>query len=125
GFAPYTNYSATHVDASTNVTATCTAGTPYTMAVSAGANYNAAGGMGGGWRNLANGASYLGYGIYQDAAYTTFWGSGVAGQGSLGAVKSATGTGVAANHMVYGRIPSGQAAVLGGYTDAVVATLTY
>lgn len=122
-FAPYTNNSATHVDANTTVSATCTLGTPYTMAVSAGANYSAAGGMGGGWRNLKNGASYLGYGIYQNAAYTTFWGDGV--NGGLGTVKSGTGTGAADIHTVYGRIPSGQAAVVGAYADSVVASITY
>ncbi|MDO9010490.1 MAG: spore coat U domain-containing protein [Gallionella sp.] len=125
GFAGYTNNSATNVDATTSVTATCTAGTPYTMAVSAGTHYNAAGGMGGGWRNLQNGTtltSFLGYGIYQDAGYTTFWGSGVGGQGSLGAVASGAGT---ASYTLYGRIPAGQAAVVGSYTDTVVASLTY
>lgn len=123
GFAAYTNLSPTNVDATTTVTATCTAGTPYTMAVSAGTHYNAAGGMGGGWRNLQNGTtltSFLGYAVYQDAARTIFWGDGV--NGSLGAVAPGTGT---ATYTLYGRIPANQAAVIGSYTDTVVASLTY
>jgi len=120
-FGAYANNNPTNVDATTTVTATCTTGTAYTIGMSAGLHYNASSYVG--WRALANGNSYLGYGVYVNNPGNAPWGDGV--NAPLGSVLSATGNGAAQPYTVAGRIPAGQGAVPGGYGDTVVATLTY
>jgi len=122
-FGPYANNNATNVDASNTVSATCTLGSPYTMAISKGSNFGL-GPWGGGYRALAgSGGGYLSYSVTQDNALGAMWGNGV--DGSLGAVRSSTGTGAAQTFTYFGRIPALQAATVGSYSDTLVATLTY
>jgi spore coat protein U-like protein len=121
-FTAYASNSATPVDATTTVSATCTSGTPYTMAISAGSHLSS--GTWGGYRALIGSAGgYLSYSVTVATPAGAFWGDGV--NGGLGAVLGATGTGAAQTFTVSGRIMAGQVATVGTYSDTVVASLTY
>ena len=69
-------------------------------------------------RKLVQGASRVTYGLYQDAARNTPWGSGASAVGG-------TGTGNQQTIDVYGRIPIQQTPPPGTYVDSVVVTVTY
>lgn len=68
-------------------------------------------------RNMDNGGNHLSYQLYSDNARSVVW------EGATGV--SYTGTGSAQSQTVYGRIPSGQNAVVGSFSDTVVITVTY
>lgn len=121
GFAAYQNNNPTNVDATNTVSATCTSGTPYTMSINPGLHL---GGSWPGWRALQNGTSFLSYSVAQDIpGGPNLWGDS-SGNGT-GAARSATGNGVIQTFTYAGRIPLGQAAVIGAYSDTLSATLTY
>ncbi len=123
-FGPYANNNPTPVDATNTVTATCTSGTPYTMAIDPGLNYGGAGGGYAAFRALSNGTGgYLAYAVTMDTPAGAWWGNGVIP--ALGAVRSATGTGAPQTFTFAGRIPAFQPAPLGAYGDTLVASLTY
>ncbi len=88
-------------------------------------------GTGGGYapRNLAAGASRLGYNLFRDAARTQVWGNASAGTTIItGSLKVGPGVGnrtATATHVVYGRIPQLQDADTGNYTDSILVTLTF
>jgi spore coat protein U-like protein len=104
-------------DGSVAVTATCTVGTPYTLALDAGTGSGATVAL----RRMTSGASTLDYTLYQDVARTTPWGDGTAGTST----RSSTGTGLLQTFTVYGRVPSSAAAAVGVYTDTITVTATY
>jgi spore coat protein U-like protein len=62
-------------------------------------------------------AGTLAYGIYQDQN-NNVWGSGLTSQSFLA---NGTATGLTA----YGKIPAGQTAPVGNYSDTVAVTVTY
>jgi len=124
-FPAYTSGQATNADApAITLSATCSIGTAYSIAMSAGSNFGL-GPWGGGYRALANGANYLSYGVYVGApTANVFWGDNL--HGSLGAVFSAVGDGTPQTVTSTARIYAGQAAVAGAYGDAtLVATITF
>ena len=102
------------LDVNTTLTVLCTATTPYTVALNAGAN--AGGNVNA--QAIKNGASTLGYQLYSDTLRTTVW------DDSSGQVPG-TGSGANQSLTVYGRLPSLTGAVPGTYTDTVVVTITY
>jgi spore coat protein U-like protein len=104
-------------DGSVAVTATCTVGTPYTLALDAGTGVGATAAV----RRMTSGAATLDYALYQDVARTTPWGDGTAGTST----RSSTGTGLLQSFTVYGRVPSGAVAEVGVYTDTITVTATY
>ena len=67
---------------------------------------------------LDNDQEFLNYSLYQDAGYTKAWGTG-ANEFAF------TSDGLAHDYTVYGRIPAGQVLEDGGFSDTIVATLTY
>ncbi len=71
-------------------------------------------------RKMTSGANALSYNLYTSAARSTIWGDGTGGSSSITAGKNATTT-----LTVYGRIPAGQDAAAGTYTDSVTATVTF
>ena len=76
-------------------------------------------------RVLANGSSTLSYNLYTSAAYTSIWGDG---SGTTSVVSGSTllAVGTTNNYYtVYGRIPAGQDAAAGTFTDTIVVTLNY
>jgi spore coat protein U-like protein len=110
------NYAVTAASTSTGIIAvTCTSSTTYTLGldkgIGAGATETA---------RLMTGPSgaLLGYGLFQDAAYSTNW-------GQASGTESQTGTGAAQNFTVYGKIPANEYAAPGSYSDTVTATITY
>jgi spore coat protein U-like protein len=122
-FGTYTSGQQANVDTSMQVAANCTAGSPYTMYISAGSNYNMSGFTG--WRALSNGGTgYLAYAVYVNNPGNALWGD-YAGSAGLGSGLSAVGTGSSQSYTVAARIPGGQAVPTGNYTDNVVATLAY
>lgn len=104
-------------DGSVAVTATCTVGTPYTLALDAGTGAGATAAV----RRMTSGAATLDYTLYQDVARTTPWGDGTAGTST----RSSTGTGLQQSFTVYGRVPSNAVAAVGVYTDTITVTATY
>jgi len=76
-------------------------------------------------RLLANGSSSLGYNLYTSAAYSSVWGDG-SGATSVVSGSQPLGVGTTNNYYtVYGRIPAGQDAAAGTFTDTIVVTLNY
>lgn len=101
------------------VTVTCTLGTPYTVALDAGANESVAGDFTT-RRMLANTSDYLSYQLYKEDARTSVWGDTgtdrVTGQSGLGLPQAIT---------VYGTIPKNQNVAAGAYLDTVLVTVSY
>jgi len=106
----------TAVDAQTSLSIRCTRTTPYTVALSAGSGAGATT-----TNRLMTGpsAATIGYALYRDAARTQNWGN------SPGDIASGTGTGLAQNHMVYGRTPPQTTPAPGAYSDTIIVTVTY
>jgi spore coat protein U-like protein len=114
GFGTYTNSAAALAAAS--VTVNCSSGGAYQVSLGAGSWAS------GGSRRMAGPASsFLSYQLFQDSARTVAWGDGAA----HGARVSGTGSGSNQVLTVFGRIPAGQTAVPGTYTDSVVVTVEY
>jgi spore coat protein U-like protein len=78
-------------------------------------------------RFMLSGANQLNYNIYFNATYTTIRGNGTAGTqtGSATLTVSSGNRTATASGVLYGRIPAGQDATPGNYTDTIVITLTY
>ena len=99
------------VDSASSVSVNCSNGAPYSVALSNGANFDTT-------RRMAWGGSYISYGLFSDTGRSQEW-NGVS-------VVSATGTGAAKSHTVYGRIFAGQSVPnMGSYADTIVATVSY
>ncbi|MGS0741485.1 Csu type fimbrial protein [Glaciimonas sp. GG7] len=71
-------------------------------------------------RRLANGTTYLNYGLYQDLPHTINWGNTQAT-----APLPIVSLGVSTSINVYAQIPFGQEDKAGTYTDNVAVTLTF
>lgn len=105
----------TNTDAASQLSVNCTTGLPYAV------------GLSGGTGNLPptarrmtrTGGQYITYGLYQDAARSTAWGS------ATGATLGGTGSGVAQTINVYGRVPPQTTPSPGVYSDTVAVTVTY
>ena len=108
------------------ITAQCSALTPYTVALNAGANAGTANDVT--TRRMKNtdasvtANNFVGYQLYRDAAHTNVWG---ATTGTNTAAGIGTGLGQAVN--VYGQVanPSVNHAAAGNYQDTITATITY
>lgn len=105
------------VDATTTITATCTAGTNYEIELNDGNNSGNAGST---TRAMTNGTDYLDYELYTDSARTTVWNT------SNKVTGTASGTG-GDDETVYGEIPGGQFvdASTTSYSDTINVTLTF
>ena len=96
-----------NIDATADLTVTCTNDTQYSVALDAGLN------DGGGGN----------YQLYRDSGHTQVWGFTTAGTPD---VVSDTGDGQAQTITVYGRVPSGQAnPKIGTYHDTITVTVNY
>ncbi len=118
------DYDAVSANATSPLTGTgsiavqCTKGASATIDLNGGANAS------GGVRRMIGGSDYLQYGIYQDAAYTTAWGTGVTG-GTTETYNS-TSTLTTTTLTMYGSVPPGQGAGINSlYTDTVTVTINY
>jgi spore coat protein U-like protein len=117
-FGSFNALAGTAVDATGGVTVTCTNGTAWTAAADAGSGTGASLAT----RKLGSGSNLLDYTLYTNSGRTTLWGDGTATTATIGN----TGSGVAQNVTIYGRIAAGQAtAPAGSYSDTVLVTITY
>lgn len=110
------NYSSAQTDANATLTVTCSPGSAYNVGLDAGAGTGATTAT----RKMAFLTNTLDYTLFRDSNRTLNWGNTVGTDTSTG-----TGTGLPQILTVYGRIPAGQFAALGAYTDLVNVTVTY
>ena len=117
-YNPITTNATADLDSSTTITVNCGGSGNVTLGFALGANA-AAGHCGPSpQRCMVNGTSYLNYNIYasgSDRSADTPWTSPV----------PETISGGSATITIYGRVPGGQDAVVGTYTDSIVATVYY
>jgi spore coat protein U-like protein len=110
----------TNVDATATLTATCTQGSAYTIGLSAGSAPGA---------TTADRRMTLATDSSRTLSYSlSAVGPGGANWGAIGetGVPSGTGSGTDQPIVVYGRIPGGQtSAVMGTYSDLIVATIDF
>ncbi len=100
------------------ITATCTAQTPYTIGMNAGANSASA--IGTTRAMIAGAGQFLSYELYSDATRSAVWGA----PGGATVAQSAL-TGGALNYTVYGQIPASQYVPAASYADTINVTVTY
>lgn len=115
-FGSQSNF-ATNIDANGSLTVTCTNAAPYTIALDKGAGSGATVAL----RKMTSGVNTLSYSLYQGSVGSQIWGDTTLGT----TIYSGTGTGLAQNIIVYGRIPSGQNPAVGSYTDTVNVTISF
>jgi len=106
------------VDAISTLTVQCTATTPFSLSLNAGANAGGSTDFTG--RVLKSGSYSLPYQLYVDSGRTSIWGNGT---GS--ATYNSQGTGNPQSVLIYGRLPSLTGAPPGVYTDTVTVTISY
>lgn len=104
------------VDASSDISVTCTQDAAYEVGLNGGDELDVAN------RAMGDGATgSLNYALYSDTGRTTNWGETTAVD-----VVGGTGNGAAQTLTIYGRVPQGQSTVVAGtYTDTITATVTY
>jgi spore coat protein U-like protein len=108
----------TAATATSALTVQCTEGIDYSIGLDAGLGPTATIGA----RQLTGpGGELVTYSLFQDPAFATVWGV----TPGVNTVDSAAATGAAETITVYGRVPSGQSAPAGTYTDTITATITY
>jgi spore coat protein U-like protein len=105
----------TNVDATGQVSITCTTSTNYTVGLNGG---NANGPPTA--RKMSKLSETVTYALYQDAAHNLPWGNTINTNTIAG-----TGTGLTQNLTVYGRVAPQSTPSSGTYTDTVVVTVTY
>jgi len=113
-FGTYDVFSPLNDDITATINVNCHSGSPYSISLSSGSGTFAA-------RTLTNGTRLLAYNLFLDSTHLTIWGDGSAGTGTF----SGTGTGSNIATPVYGRVPAGQKAWIGSYTDVITITVTF
>ncbi len=117
-YDPIGTNASTPLDATADLTVTCTQGASTTITMDQGSNADTGSTAASPLRRLKTGSEYLSYNLYTDSGRTTVW------NGTTGA--SYTGTGSSTSVTVYGRISSGQtSANAGSYSDTVAVTITF
>ena len=113
-FGAYDPNAATDNEATSTITATCTEGTDYTLALDFGSNsVNATDTT----RAMLGGGNYLDYELYSDSSHATDW----------NATNTVASTAVAGanTHTVYGQILAGRYVPAASYTDTITVTIEY
>jgi spore coat protein U-like protein len=101
----------------------CTAGTAYDIALSTGGSgdYTA--------REMAFGTDVLVYNLYTDGTFGDVWGDGSGATNTVGGLGAGMAIGSQVSHPVVGRLlasdNTGAISAGLGYTDTIVATITY
>ena len=113
-FGTYDTVSATNLDSTGNIAVTCDLGTSYTVSLSPGTGSYAS-------RTMTGGGDALSYNLFVDPTRQVIWGDGTGGTFTV----SGAGTTTAINYTVYGRVPSGQNASVGNYSDSITVTVTF
>jgi spore coat protein U-like protein len=107
-----------NIDQASTLAVTCTAGTPYNVALDAGTAADSTIAS----RKMANagGTASIDYNLYSDVARTQAWGQTV-GTDTV----SGTGNGDAQSINVYGRVPAQTTPAAGTYSSTVTATVIF
>ena len=105
-----------NVDATSTITITCTPHTAYAV----GLNEGTVAGSRIDNRKMRNGLSTLDFQLYSNPQRTQVWGT-TDGVDTVGG----SGTGLATNLTVYGRIPVQNTPAAGSYSTEITATITY
>jgi spore coat protein U-like protein len=109
------------LDATADVTLTCTRGTIAAIDLSDGLYGGQARASGVGTRAMGSGArNFLPYDLYKDAGRRERWGQSASGMAMAAASSTAPRTVV-----VYGRVPANQDAPVGRYVDEVLVTVRF
>ena len=107
------------VPATSTITATCTYGDSYTLALNkgttSGASFTTSRLMAG------SGSATVQYQLYTNSSYSTVWGDGTSGTSTSGG----TGNGTAQNYTVYGQVPPQPTPAPNTYSDTITVTITY
>lgn len=106
---------AANVDASTNLSVSCSNTVAYSISLGNGQNGTSAT-----TRKMKNGVNTVDYSLYRDAGRTQTWGSTIGTDTASG-----TGSGNAVSVPVYARVPVQSTPAQGTYNDSVVITVTY
>ena len=72
-------------------------------------------------RRMVKGAETLSYNLYLDAGHATVWGDGTTGTSRYGPLQPLDSD----TRTIFGRIPAGQDASAGAYSDTVIATINF
>ncbi|MFM0396519.1 Csu type fimbrial protein [Paraburkholderia phytofirmans] len=99
------------------ITARCTNGDAYRIALSSGSSGNVAARQ---MQRLGGGGTVT-YQLYTDSGHTSAWGDGTAGT----TMSTGTGSGNAVSINVYGRVPAQSTPMPGSYSDTITATITF
>lgn len=119
-FGDYDPISPSDLDGTGTVTVTCTQDAPVAITLGQGANADTGSTAAAPERRLTDATNFLTYSLFSDTDRTTVWGNDATVD------VETTGTGAAEEHTVFGRVDGGQStAPAGGYTDTVVATVTF
>ena len=116
-FGNYNPTTGSPTDATSTFNVTCTTGTSFTVGLNAGATSGATVTT----RQMANGASALGYALYSDTARTTNWGNTPGTDTPAATIAGSS----ASTFTIYGRIPAQQNVAAGAYTDTIIITINY
>lgn len=102
------------------VDTTCTTGDSTTITLGQGSNPASSSTAAAPVRRMLNGTTnYLNYNLYTSSGLTTVWGN------TSATGVAVTGTGAPVTTNVYGSVPAGQNVPAGGYSDTVLATVTF
>ncbi len=75
-------------------------------------------------RRMTNGSQQLSYNLYRDAARTIIWGDGSGGTQAY-SIKNPQPNNQNITVPIFGRIPAGQSATVGSYSDTITITMTF
>jgi len=106
------------LSANGTLTAQCTSGDSYSIALNRGAT---AGASLNDRLMSTGGGSVVHYQLYTAASYTTIWGDGTSGTSTVGS----TGSGATQSYTVFGSVAAQTTPAPGSYSDTITATITY
>ncbi|MFL9868358.1 spore coat U domain-containing protein [Paraburkholderia fungorum] len=105
------------LNATGSITARCTNGDAYRIALNGGSSGNVAARQ----MQRSGGGGTVNYQLYTDAGHASAWGDGTAGT----TMPTGTGTGNAASITVYGVVPAQTTPIPGNYSDTITATISF
>ncbi|WP_321790502.1 spore coat U domain-containing protein [Burkholderia pyrrocinia] len=114
---PATGVLASALTASGSISARCTNGDAFEIALNGGSSGNVAART----MQRAGGGGSVGYQLYQDSGLTKPWGDGTGGT----SMATGTGSGFAQALAVYGRVPAQATPAPGDYSDTITATISF